>query len=382
MVKAKEQKQKEVDELVARDLECKEAAETVKKLELELKEKEAKAKEQEEIEKELKKKEAVEAERDALQTNLADLNKTKDHLLKTIEKLRSEQKSVQDEIKLLDAPLENQVVETKAELQESIANEKKNLEEIKIKFEQLETSMSSKKASDDRFKAEIQRQHKEMMKPMSEKLEAKNSDLEKLTKEVDKLKQKRTTLQTKRDGLKKSKSDNISSQKSEISNASSHKYAEFVAPAPPATPKADPKRFVHNQKSLQEPKIYSPKSDTAAFVKRPKIYAPKYTDDEFPSTKGKDYDPYDIDMDVDHLMPKTPSVKKFFKTGRGVHTTPKTPKRVSFSVPKSGSAGKKAKLDKTTAPTNNFGTKGIRTSGRNGKKLYSADAFKLMTESP
>ena len=122
MVKAKEQKQKEVDELVARDLECKEAAETVKKLELEVKEKEAKEKEQKEIEKELKKKEAVEAERDALQTNLADLNKTKDHLLKTIEKLRSEQKSVQDEIKLLDAPLENQVIETKTERQESIAN--------------------------------------------------------------------------------------------------------------------------------------------------------------------------------------------------------------------------------------------------------------------
>ena len=114
-MKAKEQKQKEVDELVARDLECKEAAETVKKLELELKEKEAKEKEQKEIEKELKKKEAVEAERDALQTNLADLNKTKDHLLKTIETLKSEQKSVQDEIKLSDAPLEKQVVETKAE---------------------------------------------------------------------------------------------------------------------------------------------------------------------------------------------------------------------------------------------------------------------------
>ena len=189
MVKAKEQKQKEVDELVARDLECKEAAETVKKLELELKEKEAKEKEQKEIEKELKKKEAVEAERDALQTNLADLNKTKDHLLKTIEKLRSEQKSVQDEIKLLDAPLENQVVETKAELQESIANEKMNLKDLKIKFEQLETSMSSKKASDNHFNAEIQRQRKEMLKP--EKLEAKNSDLEKVTKEVDKLKQKR-----------------------------------------------------------------------------------------------------------------------------------------------------------------------------------------------
>ena len=77
-MKAKEQKQKEVDELVARDLECKEAAETVKKLELELKEKEAKQKEYQEIEKELKKKEAVEAERDALQTNLADLKKTKD----------------------------------------------------------------------------------------------------------------------------------------------------------------------------------------------------------------------------------------------------------------------------------------------------------------
>ena len=54
MVKIKEQKQKEVDELVARDLECKQAAETVKKLELELKEKEAKQKEYQEIEKELK----------------------------------------------------------------------------------------------------------------------------------------------------------------------------------------------------------------------------------------------------------------------------------------------------------------------------------------
>ena len=52
----------------------------------------------------------------------SDLDKTKDHLLKTIEKLRSDQKSVQDEIKLLDAPLENQVIETKTERQESIAN--------------------------------------------------------------------------------------------------------------------------------------------------------------------------------------------------------------------------------------------------------------------
>ena len=382
LIKVKEQKQKEVDELVARDLECKKAAETVKQLELELKEKEAKQKERQEIEKELKKKEAVEAERDALQSNLADLNKTKDHLKGTIEKLRSEQKSVQDQLILLDAPLENRVIETKAELQESIANEKKSLEDLKIKFEQLETSMSSKKASDNRFKAEIQRQHKEMMKPMSEKLEAKSSDLEKITMEVDKLKQKCKSLQTKRDGLKKSKSDNISSQKSEISIASSHKSADkFVAPAPPVAPKADPKRFAYNQKSLKEPKIYSPKSDTAAFVKRPKIYAPKYTDDDFPSTKGKDYDPYDIDMDVDHHIPVTPSVKKFFKAGRG-GTTPKTPKRVSFSVPKSGSAGKKAKLDKNTGPKNSFETKGIRTSGRNRKKLYSADAFELMTESP
>ena len=50
-----------------------------------------------------------------LEAKNSDLDKTKDHLLKTTEKLKSEQKSVQDEIKLSDAPLEKQVVETKAE---------------------------------------------------------------------------------------------------------------------------------------------------------------------------------------------------------------------------------------------------------------------------
>ena len=383
VVNAKNQKQKEVDELVAKELECKEAAETAKKLELELKEKQAKQDEYQAIEKELKKKESLKVEYDALQVTLADLNKTKAHSTKTLDKLRSEQKSVQDQIVLLDAPLENKVVETIPELKESIAKEEKSMEVLKTKFEQLESSMSSKRASENRFKAEIQRQHKELLKPMGEKFEVKNAQVEKITKDVDKLKQKCKSLQAKRDGLKKSKIVQVSSsQKSVMSNASSRKSEKFVAPAPPVAPKADPKRFVYDQKSLREPKIYSPKSDTAAFVKRPKIYAPKYTDEDFlPSTKGKDFDPYDIDMDVDHHMPVTPSVKKFFKVGRG-GTTPKTPKRVSFSVPKSGSAGKKAKLDKNSAPDNNNGTKRIRSSGRNGKKLYSADAFKLMTESP
>ena len=86
------------------------------------------------------------------------LNKTKDHLTKTIEKLRSEQKSVQDQLVLLDAPLENQEVETKTERQESIANScmgkitkevdklKSKLEDAKLKIEELENEISQSQA--------------------------------------------------------------------------------------------------------------------------------------------------------------------------------------------------------------------------------------------
>ena len=288
-------------------------------------------------------KEELQDKLNGIEQKLSSKNKTNEQKQHCLAELRNHIKNLKNQIALLDAPLENVIFENIDELNGQVSEGQKQAEDLESKFQQIEASIVAKGISDQRFKNELQRQQKELVKPMMDKYNAKRLAIEKVTDDNKQMQEKCNTV--KRD-------------------------AKFAKPSNATIAKLGTRK-------KDDKKAGPSKSDTMKKLETKKD-AKKISNAKPKTTKKSgdtEMDPYD-DMDVDESIKiaESPSVRKFFKNSKSM-----TPKRVSFVMP--DSATKKSKLDKTPTPSQTPKTYG-RPERRNSKKLYSADSFELLNESP
>ena len=297
------------------------------------------------------KKEELQDKLNGIEQKLSSINKTNEQKKHCLAELRNHIKNLKNQIASLDAPLEEVVVENIDELNERVSEGQKQVEDLESKYQQTEASIVAKGISDQRFKNELQRQQKELVKPMMDKYNAKRLAIDKITNDNKQMQQKCNTMK---------------------------KDAKFMKPSNATIAKLDTRK-------KDDKKAGPSKSDTMKKSVAKKD-AKKISNAKPKTTKKSnvtEMDPYvdselstdqyeDMDVDESIKIAETPSVRKFFKSGKSM-----TPKRVSFVMP--DSATKKSKLDKTPSQTpKTYG----RPERRNSKKLYSADSFELLNESP